>query len=109
MELMILAIGLSLFVVLLYIGRSYWASVSLAAALLLAWYVAGGGSTRGLEIVALAAIALAALFGLPALRRIVVTAPLMRLVGRILPQMGDTERIALEAGTQRLSAIAPIR
>ncbi len=56
MELMILAIGLSLFVVLLYIGRGYWASVSLAAALLLAWYVAGGGgSTRGLEFVALAA------------------------------------------------------
>ncbi len=100
MELMILAIGLSLFVVLLYIGRGYWASVSLAAALLLAWYVAGGGgSTRGLEIVALAAIALAGLFGVPALRRIVVTVPLMRLVSRILPQMGDTERIALEAGT----------
>ncbi len=100
MELMILAIGLSLFVVLLYIGRGYWASVSLAAALLLAWYVAGGGgSTRGLEFVALAAIALAGLFGLPALRRIVVTVPLMRLVSRILPQMGDTERIALEAGT----------
>ena len=100
MELMILAIGLSLFVVLLYIGRGYWASVSLAAALLLAWYVAGGGgSTRGLEFVALAAIALAGLFGLPALRRIVVTVPLMRLVSRILPKMGDTERIALEAGT----------
>ncbi len=40
-----------------------------------------------------------ALLVIPAIRRIVISAPVMKMVGRALPTMGDTERIALEAGT----------
>ena len=48
--------------------------------------------------VSLAALA-AVVFRFPALRRLLVSALAMRLVRAILPTMGDTERIALEAGT----------
>ncbi|MBT5456898.1 MAG: acyl-CoA dehydrogenase, partial [Rhodospirillaceae bacterium] len=49
--------------------------------------------------VAVAALIAAGLFGLPFLRRAIIAKPLMRWVSSILPQMGDTERTALEAGT----------
>lgn len=44
-------------------------------------------------------IALALVFGVPSLRRIVVTRWLMPILAGALPRMGETERIALEAGT----------
>jgi acyl-CoA dehydrogenase len=44
-------------------------------------------------------LAIAAIFGVAAIRRPLISAPIMRLVRGILPTMGDTERIALEAGT----------
>ena len=42
---------------------------------------------------------LIALFVIPVLRRLLISAPIMKMVGRALPTMGETERIALEAGT----------
>jgi hypothetical protein len=42
--------------------------------------------------------AAAVVFGLPDLRRRLVTARLLPLVARLLPRLGDTEWIALEAG-----------
>ena len=42
---------------------------------------------------------LIALFVTPVLRRLLISAPIMKMVGRALPTMGETERIALEAGT----------
>jgi len=45
------------------------------------------------------AVLAAGVFGLPVIRRPLISAPVMRLVRGILPTMGDTERIALEAGT----------
>lgn len=39
------------------------------------------------------------IFAVAPIRRLVISMPIMKIVGRILPQMGDTERIALEAGT----------
>jgi len=50
-------------------------------------------------IVVIGAIALIALFVVAPLRRAIVTQLVMKIVSRILPTMGDTERIALEAGT----------
>ena len=41
----------------------------------------------------------AASLGVPALRRRLITPPLMRLLARQLPPMSETERVALEAGT----------
>ena len=53
-----------------------------------------------MEILALlAGTALAATFGIPTLRRMVVSGPAMKLARGVLPTIGDTERIALEAGT----------
>jgi len=45
------------------------------------------------------AVALVVVFTVPPIRRVLVSTLVMRMVGRILPQMGETERIALEAGT----------
>jgi acyl-CoA dehydrogenase len=44
-------------------------------------------------------LACVAIVAVPALRLPLVTAPLMRRARQFLPRMGDTERIALEAGT----------
>ncbi len=48
---------------------------------------------------AILAAALIALFIVPAIRRRIITPPIMSAMARALPRMGDTERIALEAGT----------
>ncbi|MDA1090163.1 MAG: acyl-CoA dehydrogenase [Proteobacteria bacterium] len=50
-------------------------------------------------IALLLAAGLIALFVIPVIRRPLISAPVMKIVGRALPTMGETERIALEAGT----------
>ncbi|HJS33577.1 MAG TPA: acyl-CoA dehydrogenase, partial [Alphaproteobacteria bacterium] len=45
------------------------------------------------------AVALTVVFGIPAVRRRMIATPIMRLTRPALPRLGDTERIALEAGT----------
>ena len=99
MPMLIAAIGAVVFIGLLYAGRGFWAWVTLVAACLLAWSAAG--VETGPLFIAVAAIiaAMALLFGVPPLRRLVVSKPLLGLVGKALPTIGDTERIALEAGT----------
>ena len=47
----------------------------------------------------IAGTALASVLGVAPLRRKVLTAPLMKMAGGMLPTIGDTERIALEAGS----------
>jgi len=44
-------------------------------------------------------VALIAIFAISSVRKTYVTSVIMKIVGNILPTMGDTERIALEAGT----------
>ena len=92
-------IGLLLFIGLLYAGRGYWAWVCLVAALLIAWAGQGIDSPGVFLAVSGLALATAGVFGFAFLRRHLVTPPLMRMAGKALPRMGDTERIALEAGT----------
>ena len=50
-------------------------------------------------VVMLVLIAWIAVFAVPAIRRRILTPFLMKAMARALPRMGDTERIALEAGT----------
>lgn len=50
-------------------------------------------------VFALVLILLIVLIGVPPIRRLIVTPPIMKAMGRALPRMGETERIALEAGT----------
>jgi len=87
------------FMALLYAGRGYWAWVSALGLVLAAWWQAGVQSPTAFMTTAGLVIAAALVFGLPVIRRPLVSVPAMRLVRAILPGMGDTERIALEAGT----------
>jgi len=92
------------FFVLLYAGRGYWAWVLALALGLIAW-AAQVGSLNGAEIpqslmtVIVVSLVVAILVGIPTIRRQVISAPVMRAMRSILPTMGETERVALEAGT----------
>ncbi|MFQ5764632.1 MAG: acyl-CoA dehydrogenase [Rhodospirillales bacterium] len=99
MTALLFAVALVLLVALVYAGRGYWAWVSAVAVGLAAWAMAGVESTNAFYGTVGAAVAAALVFGLPAVRRPLISAPVMRLFRGFLPQMGDTERIALEAGT----------
>ena len=48
---------------------------------------------------AIVVLAIIMLFGVPALRARMISGPLLRRLGPSMPRIGDTERIALEAGT----------
>src|SRR5262245_54344119 len=64
----------------------------------LAWWSLTGGSW-GLALAVLLWLAVAFVTGVPAIRRRLLTGPAMRQLAARFPRMGDTERIALEAGT----------
>jgi acyl-CoA dehydrogenase len=86
-------------IALLYAGRGFAAWTLGGALALVGWAIAGIHSP---VLFACAAIALAGgafVFGRPDLRRRWVTARAMPIVARLLPRLGETERIALEAGT----------
>ena len=92
-----LLVGLS--VILLYRGHAYWAWVG-PGGLALAWWVAGGSSSPILYSTTIAVFGgLTLVFGIPAIRRRLVSRGVMKLVAPLFPRIGDTERIALEAGT----------
>jgi acyl-CoA dehydrogenase len=84
---------------LVYTGRGYRAWTLGAGAALLGWWMAGVESPAGFALLAGFALGAAVVFGRPDLRRRLVTRPLLPLVSRLLPRLGETERIALEAGT----------
>ena len=87
---------------LLYLGRPYWAWVA-PGAIGLAWWATefAGGQPVGTSyaVVAGTVVVLATIFGLPAVRALVVSRLAMRVMRQVLPRIGETERIALEAGT----------
>ena len=95
----LIAIAAVLFVVLLYRGHGYWAWISAAVLALVAWWLAGVGTLVMFWAVTGVLAAAAVLFGLRPVRRLMLSAPLMGAMRYIMPAMGDTERIALEAGT----------
>ena len=78
-------------------GWGFWAWV-IPGAFVLGWW---GGYWPSLIFRTLTVVflALTVVFGLPALRRRIVSRPIMRRIGPLLPVLGDTERIALAAGT----------
>lgn len=94
-----LAIALVLAVALAYVGRVYWAWVSAAAIGLAAWAMAGIHSPVAFYGTLAVAVVAALVGGAPPLRRAILSSPAMRLFRVALPKVGDTERIALEAGT----------
>ncbi|MBI5362438.1 MAG: acyl-CoA dehydrogenase [Planctomycetes bacterium] len=95
----LLAAVLALF--LLYRGIGYLAWLLPIAALFTTWALGHpeAATTPAFLATAIPFLLLATLFGLPPLRRAVVTPPILRSLSRIFPKMSDTERTALEAGT----------
>ena len=99
MTILIVLLLLGFAVTLLYLGHSYWAWVA-PGGLALAWWVGYGSSSSILYGIAGGLFGgLALVFGITTLRRRLVTSWVIRLVAPLLPRLGDTERIALEAGT----------
>jgi acyl-CoA dehydrogenase len=97
--LLALPIAIVLLIALLYRGLGFLAWLLPSGVLLLGWRFTGVDSP-GLFIAVIVALTLPALvFGLPPLRRRLVSRTLMRRMARVLPRLGETERIALDAGT----------
>ncbi len=94
-----IVVALLIFLALAFRGLGFLAWVVAAGIWLLGWRITGIASPRLFEGCAIALISLAALFGLPPLRRILVSRFVMPTFAKVLPRIGDTERIALEAGT----------
>jgi acyl-CoA dehydrogenase len=85
--------------VLLYRGRAFFGGLLVLAGLLASW-AASGAQPTWLFISALSLGGfLALVFGLPPLRRMLVTRFIFAGMSRVLPRISDTERQALEAGT----------
>ena len=99
MVIFLLIAALFLFLILLYGGKGYWAWVLGAALALFAWWVSGIEHEALFRIVVVLGLVVAAIFGLPALRRGVISNALMGLAAKAVPAMGATEREALEAGS----------
>ncbi len=99
MTLLAVAALLLLFLALSYLGLVYWGWVTAGAVGLAYWASRGAQPLWLFAALAVAWALLALLFGVRPLRRLLVTSWLMKLVSRALPRMGETERVALEAGT----------
>ncbi|HET8942565.1 MAG TPA: acyl-CoA dehydrogenase [Rudaea sp.] len=94
-----IVLALALFGTLLFLGFGFYAWTGAAAVCLIGWRILGVASPLAFEIVVIVLIALAAIFGLPPLRRLLISRFAMRAMAKVLPRLGETERIALEAGT----------
>ena len=95
----LIAGGFLLLVILMYRGRGYWAWVGAAISGFAAWGASGIDTPGAFWFLAGIAGTVAAVFGIRPIRRALISAPLMGVMRGVLPVMGETERIALEAGT----------
>jgi acyl-CoA dehydrogenase len=84
---------------LLFVGRGFLAWLSGFAVLLIGWRMGGVTSPFLFQATIVLLVAVALVFGLPPLRRLLVSKTVMATMAKVLPKLGDTERIALEAGT----------
>ena len=94
-----LALALIVLSVLAFRGFGFLAWTAASAILLVAWRVVGIESPNAFLVVAVVLIAFALLFGVPVIRRNLISRFAMPIFAKVLPRLGDTERIALEAGT----------
>jgi acyl-CoA dehydrogenase len=94
-----LLVAILLALLLLFHRLALLAWLGATAVLLVGWRLTGVAQPAlfNATVVALAASAL--LFGLPPLRRALLSGAIMRRMDKVLPKLGDTERVALEAGT----------
>jgi acyl-CoA dehydrogenase len=92
-------LALILLSALLFLGYGFLAWVGAAGIWLIGWRISGIASPLLFEFTVVVLAALALIFGLPPLRRLLVSRFAMKLMAPVLPRLGETERIALEAGT----------
>ncbi|HZX90596.1 MAG TPA: acyl-CoA dehydrogenase, partial [Rudaea sp.] len=92
-------VAIALLSALLFLGYGFFAWTGAAAVWLLGWRILGVSSPLLFEACVIVLIALALIFGFPPLRRLLVSRFAMKAMAPVLPRLGDTERIALEAGT----------
>lgn len=96
----IVLLALALFVLGAFLGRPGWGGIAGTVAALALWaWQASAGLSPAWYILALLSTALILVFGLPPLRRRLFASTLLPVMARVLPRLGDTERVALEAGT----------
>jgi len=92
-------LALLVFLGLAFRGLGFLAWIAAAGVWLLGWRLAGVASPLLFETCVIVLVVLALVFGLPPLRRSLVSRWVMPRFAKVLPRLGDTERIALEAGT----------
>ncbi|RYD14510.1 MAG: acyl-CoA dehydrogenase [Lysobacteraceae bacterium] len=92
-------LALAVFCALAFRGLGFLAWVAAAGVWLAGWRIVGVESPALFASIAFALIVLVAVFGLPVLRREGVSRFLMPRFAKVLPRLGETERVALEAGT----------
>lgn len=80
-------------------GRAYGAIVTGAGFLFYAWHASTPADTAFFELCLWIAVIAALVFGVKPVREQLVSRHLMKIAKKAMPKMGDTERIALEAGT----------
>jgi acyl-CoA dehydrogenase len=87
------------FLALAFRGLGFLAWVVAAGIVLVGWRIAGIDSPLAFQAVVAVLVVLAVVFGVPMIRRQLVTRFAMPRFAKVLPRLGETERIALEAGT----------
>ncbi len=92
-------VALVVFATLAFRGSGFLAWLAGAGVLLVGWRLTGVTHPFAFSLCIAILIVLALLFGLPVLRRHLVSRFVMPAFAKVLPRLGSTERIALEAGT----------
>ena len=95
----VIAVLILLFIILVYHGKVALAWFVTGAGAFGTWAWRGGEPTLLWGVLTCIWLLPVVILGLPPIRRLLVTSWLMKIVGRMLPRMGNTERTALEAGT----------
>lgn len=92
-------VALAVFLGFAFVGRGWLAWVLALAVLFLTWIVRGVQSPLLLYGLLFAAALVALVTGFAPLRRALFARRLLPMLGKVMPRLGETERIALEAGT----------
>ncbi|WP_082121000.1 acyl-CoA dehydrogenase [Dyella japonica] len=92
-------VALAVFLGFAFVGRGWLAWVLALAVLFLTWIVRGVESPLLLYGLLFAAALVALVTGFAPLRRALFARSLLPMLGKVMPRLGETERIALEAGT----------
>lgn len=92
-------VALAVFLGFAFAGRGWLAWVLALAVLFLTWIVRGVDSPLLLYGLLFAAALVALVTGFAPLRRALFARSLLPMLGKVMPRLGETERIALEAGT----------